>query len=155
MKTMENIKRILIVIRLSQDNIAGLRHGVALAKLFHAELFALRIFSHPVNMAAVNVPGFSVGYANYLSVRDEYKEELDKAINKVVGDGFPIKEFVTDKDPLSEIMRTVKEEKIDLVVALAHEEGVLEHTMFGGENDALIRKLPCSVLLVKHEPRQA
>ena len=35
---------------------------------------------------------------------------------------------------------------------LAHEEGRLEHMLFGGDNDAIIRKMPCSILLVKKEP---
>jgi nucleotide-binding universal stress UspA family protein len=46
----------------------------------------------------------------------------------------------------------VSEEKIDLIVMLAHEEGRIEHALFGGENDAIIRRMPCSILLVKKEP---
>jgi universal stress protein A len=38
---------------------------------------------------------------------------------------------------------------------LAHEEGRMEHFLFGQSNEALIRKMPCSVLLVKKEPGQA
>jgi nucleotide-binding universal stress UspA family protein len=35
---------------------------------------------------------------------------------------------------------------------LAHEEGHLEHFLFGRSNEEIIRKMPCSVLLVKKEP---
>jgi nucleotide-binding universal stress UspA family protein len=46
-------------------------------------------------------------------------------------------------------MKVVGEEKIDLILMSAHEEGRLEHVLFGGENDAIIRKMPCSIMLVK------
>jgi nucleotide-binding universal stress UspA family protein len=34
----------------------------------------------------------------------------------------------------------------------AHEEGRIERFLVGGSNDAIIRKMPCSILLVKKEP---
>jgi universal stress protein A len=41
---------------------------------------------------------------------------------------------------------------IDLVIMLAHEEGRLDHFLFGRSNEEIIRKIPCSFLLVKKEP---
>jgi nucleotide-binding universal stress UspA family protein len=38
------------------------------------------------------------------------------------------------------------------MVMLAHEEGRLEHFLFGRTNDELLRRMPCSILLVKSEP---
>jgi nucleotide-binding universal stress UspA family protein len=35
---------------------------------------------------------------------------------------------------------------------LAHEEGRLEHFLFGRSNEEILRALPCSILLVKKEP---
>jgi nucleotide-binding universal stress UspA family protein len=32
-----------------------------------------------------------------------------------------------------------------------HEEGRIERLLVGGSNDALIRKMPCSIFLVKKE----
>ncbi|TSK05154.1 MAG: universal stress protein [Geobacter sp.] len=155
---MENIKKILVVIRLTQNSRDALSHGVALAKQFGAELSVIRVYSNPVDMEAVNAPGLFIKgeqYKNYLSIREQYKEYLDKAIHEVTKDGFPLKEFITDKDAITEIASVVEKEKIDLIVTLAHEEGRLEHLLFGGENVALIRKLPCSILLVKQEPGPA
>lgn len=154
---MENIKRILVVSRQTQYSADALRTGVALAKKYGAELCVLYIISNPVDMEAVNAPSlFLKGeeYKNYLDIRDEAKEALDKAIRKEVRGGLPIKELVTDGEPVKEIIRAVKEEKIDLLVMLAQEEGRLEHILFGRENDALFRKLPCSILLVKREPER-
>jgi len=150
------IKRILVVNRLTQYSRDALTEGLNLAKTFGADLSVLRVFSNPVDMEAINAPSLifrGEEYKHYLSVRDQYKEELDEAIRQVVRDRVPIREFVTEKAPVAEVLRIVKQEQIDLVVLLAHEEGRLEHLLFGGENDELIRRLPCSILLVKHEPQ--
>jgi nucleotide-binding universal stress UspA family protein len=56
---------------------------------------------------------------------------------------------VKDGLPADEIKKVVEEEKIDLIVMLAHEEGRLEHFLFGRTNDAILRQLPASILLVK------
>jgi nucleotide-binding universal stress UspA family protein len=66
--------------------------------------------------------------------------------------GFPIKELVSEGDPLDEVVKAVKEEDIDLLVMIAQEEGRIEHALLGGENNAIIRKMPCSILLLKEEP---
>ncbi len=153
---MEEIKRILVVSRLTQYTQEALHSGVVLAKNYGAELCVLHIVSNPVDMEAVNAPSlFLKGeeYKNYLDIRDEARESLDKAIRKEIRGGLAIRELVTDGEPVKEIIRTAKEEKIDLIVMLAQEEGRLEHILFGRENDALTRILPCSILMVKHEPK--
>jgi nucleotide-binding universal stress UspA family protein len=38
------------------------------------------------------------------------------------------------------------------LIMLAHEEGRMEHFLFGRSNEELIRQLPCSIFLVKKEP---
>ena len=57
-------------------------------------------------------------------------------------------------DPFDEIIKVVKEENIDLLIMLAHEEGHIEHFLFGRDNEDLIRKMPCSIILVKKEPHK-
>jgi hypothetical protein len=56
-------------------------------------------------------------------------------------------------DPTDVIVKTVKEKNIDLLVMLAHEEGHLEHFLFGRSNHELVLMMPCSILLVKKEPQ--
>jgi nucleotide-binding universal stress UspA family protein len=38
---------------------------------------------------------------------------------------------------------------VDLILMLAHREGRLEHFLFGKTNDAIIRQLPATLMLVK------
>jgi nucleotide-binding universal stress UspA family protein len=84
-----------------------------------------------------------------MNSHQESKEQLDKVIKQEVRDGLPIRELISDRNPVEEVVKVVKEEKIDLILLSAHEEGPIEHALFGGENDAILRKMPCSILLVK------
>lgn len=151
---MENMRRILVISRMTPYCREAIHCGVSLARKFDAELLVLHLVSNPVDMKVVNTPGlFPEGEdRNYKDIQREEKEELDKVIKQECKDGFPIKELISDRDPVEEIVRVVREEKIDLMVMLAHEESRIEHALFGGEKDAIIRRLPCSTLLVKKEP---
>jgi nucleotide-binding universal stress UspA family protein len=60
--------------------------------------------------------------------------------------------MIKEGEPTKEILKVVEEEKIDLTIMLAHEEGRLEDFLFGRSNEDIIRKMPCSVLLAKKEP---
>jgi nucleotide-binding universal stress UspA family protein len=151
---MENIRHILVISRMTQYCREAILCGVCLARKYDAELQVLHLVSNPTAMKAVNAPGLfpDEEYKNYKNIQREAKEELDKVIKHEIRDGFPIKELVSDRDPVEEIVKVVREEKIDLLVMLAHEEGRLEHALFGGEKDAIVRRMPCSILLVKKEP---
>ena len=63
-----------------------------------------------------------------------------------------VKELIKGGEPTKEILKVIKEENIDLLIMLAHEEGRLEHFLFGRSNEALIRRMPCSIFMVKKEP---
>lgn len=152
---MEIIRHILVVSRMTQYCRYAVRYGVYLAKKHDAKLQVLHLVSNPADIKAVNAPAIlfkEEELKNYKNIQREAKEELDKVIRQETRDGFAIKEMIRDGEPLKEIVKVVKEEKIDLLVTLAHEEGRLEHALFGGDNDAVIRRMPCSILLVKKEP---
>ena len=148
---MENFSSILVVSRMIPYSRKAIKVGISLARKFDANLMVLHLISNPVDLMAVNAPGLfpAEQYNNYVDSQQEAKEQLDKVIKQEIHGGFPIKELISDRDPLEEIVRLVKEEKLDLIVISAHEEGRIEHAFFGGENDAILRKMPCSILLVK------
>ncbi len=151
---MENIKQILVVSRMIPFSQNALHYGISLARMFNAKLTVLHFVSNPVEMMAVNAPGVfpEEEYINYFNSLQEGKEQLASIIKREIQVGFPINELISDRDSVDEIVKVVGEKSIDLIVMLAQEEGFLEHALFGGENDALIRRMPCSILLVKNEP---
>jgi len=86
-----------------------------------------------------------------------YSQTAKETQSKTVGTkvGFQkAHEFFLKKegDPVEEILKVIGKEKIDLVILRSHEESRIEHFLVGSSNDAIIRKMPCSVLLVKKEP---
>jgi nucleotide-binding universal stress UspA family protein len=69
--------------------------------------------------------------------------ELEKA------EGMEISEQVREGEPFDEIRSIVESRRIDLIIMLAHQEGRLEHFLFGKTNERIIRQLPATLMLVK------
>jgi len=146
---MEDIKRILVVSRITKYCPKAIHYGISLSKKYGAELSVLHMID-TFWLRGWNVP--------MISVEEEYKKELkrtkaelDDMINMEKEEGIAIKELLKEGDPTEEILKVIKEENIDLVVLLAPEESRFEHFLFGRSNEELIRKMPCSILLVKKE----
>lgn len=148
---MENIKRILVVNRLTAYSRDAVQAGISVARKYRADLFLLHLVENPVDQEALNapLPYKDERHKSYLSVQQAEKDELDKILRN---SELPIKMIIRDGKPADEIAKVVKEQNIDLLVMLAHEESRLEHTLFGGDDDKIIRRMPCSMLLVKREP---
>ncbi|HBA86627.1 MAG TPA: universal stress protein [Geobacter sp.] len=155
---METFKRVLVVDRMTEYSKDAVEAGISLAKKYAADLLVLRMVTNPAGTvsiagSALNAPSTMPDETkNYASMQEQAKEELDRVINKEIGAGFPIRVILKEGKAVDEILQVVKEEKIDLMVLLAHEEGRLEHMLFGRDNDVILRKIPCSILLVKKEP---
>ena len=144
-------KRILVVVRMIQSCRLAIEYGVSLAKKYHAELYVIHSIYNPFGLK-----GWSVGT---LSLEKEYerllldtREQLSELVAAEKMAGVSITELVREGEPTEEILKTIKEKRIDLMVMLAHEEGRLEHLLFDRSNDELVRKMPCSIMLVKKEP---
>ncbi|MGO9136717.1 MAG: universal stress protein, partial [Syntrophales bacterium] len=118
------------------------KYGAELSVLHMIDTFWLRGW---------NVPMIGVE-EEYKKELERTKEELDNMINMEKKKGMVIKELLKEGDPTEEILKVIKEENIDLVILLAHEESRVEHFLFGRSNEEIIRKTPCSILLVKKEP---
>ena len=151
---MKNCRRILVVSRMNTDSRDAVHCGVSIARKYDAKLSVLHLIANPAEMLGIYVPGQlpEEDITNYLHVRQEAKKLLAEVIHNETKNGFPIQELVRYGDPITEILNVVETEKIDLIVMLEHEEGRIEHALFGGEDDAIIRRMPCSILLVKKEP---
>lgn len=145
MKTFSNI---LIVSRSTRHCAKVLRTGIDMARKYNAKLYILHIMYDPFN-----IDGWHLSAA---AIDDEYKktaakarEELNHIIQKEKAEGLVITEWIKDGFPADEIQKIVESEGVDLILMLAHPEGRLEHLLFGKTNEAIIRKLPATLMLVK------
>ena len=145
---MEEIKRILAVSRMTRGCRKVVHSGISLAQKYGAELAVIHVIYNP----------FSKGWNLPLKFfEEEYRKDMERARGEMAGiidrekkAGLAIREFVTEGEPTAEILKVIEREKIDLVILLAHEESRLEHFFFGRGNEGIIRRMPCSVLLVKN-----
>lgn len=150
---MNEYKRILVVSRMIQSSRKAIQYGISLARTYGAELYVIHSIYNPFGLR-----GWSMGT---LSLEKEYenilldaKRMLSELVESEKTKGMSIQELVREGEPTEEILKTIEEEKIDLLVMLAHEEGHLEDLFFNRSNDELVRKMPCSILLVKKEPER-
>jgi nucleotide-binding universal stress UspA family protein len=150
---MDDIKRILVLSRSTEDCRKALHYGISLAQKYGAELFVLHVIHDPFSAEGWSLPIPDLGalQEEQQKMRVDIKKELDKIIASEKTQGMAIKEFVKEGVPVDEVIKIVEKEKIDLIIIPAHEEGRLEHLLFSRDNEKLMRKMPCSILLVKHE----
>jgi nucleotide-binding universal stress UspA family protein len=85
----------------------------------------------------------------YERLQRTFREDIDHILEAEETQGLVIKAVMKEGDASDEIIKMVKEENIDLLIMSAHEEGHVEHFLFGSSNEELIRKMPCSIMLVK------
>jgi len=151
---MEDIKRILVVSRMTKHCQKAVHYGVTLAQKFGAELYVIHAVHDPLTFGIWNLPKPSLE-VEYKKELDTVKRDLDAIINTEKEKGMSIKEIIKEGEATQEILQTVKQEKIDLIIMLAHEEWRLEHFLFGRSTEEIVRKMPCSVFLVKEELSRA
>lgn len=148
---MKEYKRILVVSRMIQSCQKAIQVGVSLAHKFDAELFVVHSIYNPFGLRGWSMGTLSLA-KEYEKILVDTKLQLSKLVEVEKMKGMSITELVREGEPTEEILKTIDKEKIDLLVMLAHEEGLLEDLFFNRSNDELVRKIPCSIMLVKKEP---
>ena len=147
---METFNNILVVSRSTRHCLEAVRTGISLARKFGAKLFILHVIHDPFNMDGWNLPAPTF-QDEYRKMVADAKKELDRMIRAEKADGLTVSEWVKEGEPVDEIQKVVESEHIDLIIMLAHREGRLEHFLFGKTNEAIIRQLPATLMLVKTE----
>ncbi|GAB6909925.1 putative UspA domain protein [Desulfosarcina cetonica] len=144
---METFNNILVVSRSTKKCIKVLQTGIDLARGFNAKLHLLHIVPDPINFGDWNMQSMYFD-REYESMVANAREELDALVKAENAQGLVVSEWVKGGDPITDIEEAVKTEKVDLILLRAHKQGRLEHLFFGRINDAVIRRLPATVLLV-------
>jgi nucleotide-binding universal stress UspA family protein len=147
---MEDVRRILVLATDIKHSSKAVHYGASLARSYGAELFVLHVVHDPFGAEGWNLPFLSVD-EEYKHILGDAKEELAKVIRTEAERGLAVTEMIREGEPTGVILQVIKEKRIDLLLAPAHEEGRLEHFLFGRSNDDLIRRMPCSIILVKQE----
>ena len=148
---MDDIKRIMVVSRSTKNCKKALHQGISLARQNKSKLYVLHVIHDPFSLEGWNLPVPSLKQ-EYENLVKKTREDIDRIIKSEQAEGLQITEWIREGKPVEEVIAAVKEEKIDLIILSAHEEGRLEHLMFGRTVEELTRKMPCSILLVNYNP---
>ena len=145
---MKAFTKILVVSRSTKHCREAVETGISLAHQYGAHLYLLHVIHDPFNLDGWNlpVPSFHDEYEKMIS---DARKSLNRMVQVEKDKGLPVTVWVQEGPPAEEIKKAVKEQGIDLLVMLAHEEGRLEHFLFGRTNHEILRTLPVSILLVK------
>ena len=148
---MDMFKNILVVSRMVKYDAKVINTGASLARKYGAKLTVIHVVHDPFGIEGWNLPlpNLERDYQNLLK---NTREELDKMVERERKSGIDVEVMLKGGEPTKEILRTVDEKQIDLLIMLAHEEGHLEHFLFGRSNHELVLKMPCSIMLIKKEP---
>jgi len=147
---MGEINKILAVSWITQYCKETIHAAVSLASKYDAELSVIHVVD-TFWMQGWNVP-MKAQEEERQKHLDRIKGELSSVIGREKTNGLKVKTLIKEGDPVEEILKVIEKEKIDIVVLRANQESRFEHFLIGGSNDALIRKMPCSIYLVKNKP---
>jgi universal stress protein A len=150
---MDDIKRILVVSRSTKHCRKAVHYGISLAKKYNSKLYVLHVIHDPFSVEGWNLPIPSLKQ-EYEKLVEKARADIDRIIKSERADGLEITEWIRDGKPVDALIAAVKEDKIDLIIMSAHEEGRLEHYLFGRAVEELTRKMPCSIFLVNYIPWQ-
>ena len=152
---MEDIKKILVVTRMTRSSRKAVHYGVSMAKKYGCEISILHVIDRPFG---TDLEGWSLPLPSldetYKKIVEEEQKELDRVIELEKNKGLAINKIVKEGNETKEILKTVEKEGVNLLVMPSHSESRLEHLLFGRSNDEIIRTMPCSMFLVKEEPGQ-
>lgn len=81
---------------------------------------------------------------------EEALGELKRAVAKLQPQPLKFTLAVKDGSPLVEIIRYVRDHRMDLIVMGTHGRGPVSHLLLGSVTENVIRHAPCPVLTVRH-----
>jgi nucleotide-binding universal stress UspA family protein len=151
----DETKRILVLSRSTKHCKKALDYGLSLAEKYGAELYVLHVFHNPFGLEGWNLPMASLPdlEAEYKRMKQQTVKDINRMIESDQTKEIPVKIIIGEGDPNTELFNIIEEKEIDLLILLAHSEGLLEHLLTGRSNEEIFRKLPCSLMMVKQEPK--
>ncbi|MBN2808070.1 MAG: universal stress protein [Deltaproteobacteria bacterium] len=147
---MKNYKRIMVLSRSTKECRKAIQQGIDLAKANDAKLYVVYSVHNPFGLEGMNIPLPSVNNLEneFLQIQKEATEDLQRLIEEEASAGLSVEIVVSEEEITKAALELVKEKNIDLLIVREIEEGRLEHFLFGRSTETLVRKMPCSILLI-------
>jgi nucleotide-binding universal stress UspA family protein len=143
-------RRVVVAHDFSDDSELALRHALAFARRYGAELHLLHVLARP------QADGPEVAWTND-GTENTYRmaaERLRRAVAAEAGDWATARTAVRWGKPYREVLEYAREHAVDLVCMGAHGAGFGFAALFGSNVDRVLRQAPCPVLVAR-PPRPA
>ncbi|HUL43113.1 MAG TPA: universal stress protein [Bacteroidota bacterium] len=142
------IHRILVPIDFSEHSKNALRYAVDFASVMHAELLLLYVVE-----PAIYPADFSFGQVTIPQFEKELAERGKNALEDLAGTSLKgsvqSRAIIRTGKPFIEIIDVADEEDVDLILIATHGHTGVEHILFGGTAEKVIRKAHCPVFVVR------
>jgi len=143
------LKRILCPTDFSEPSEHAFIYAISLAQQYGATLYLLHVIE-----PLTPVPGIKMGptlvYEERPDLLNRVQELLKEMVPGEIKGKIEIKTLIRRGAPFLEIIRTAREEQIDLIVIATHGRTGLSHVLLGSTTERVVRKAPCPVLSIKH-----
>ena len=138
-----SFKKILVPIDGSKYSEKALEHACEISKVFDSELVLLYVVERS---PLINL----LDRSEYLKLLENFgSKALDKANSILCKKGITAKTFLKKGSIVNEIEKTVKKEKIDLIIVGSKGLGAITRTLLGSISNKLAQSSSCSLLIIK------
>jgi universal stress protein A len=138
------IKRILVPHDFSETSEAAVRHAVALARNFGAQLYVLHVGEKAQSDFETEFPLGLDG-----AVCDATRERLHRILTPAEQAELMPQFALRPGAPAHQIVQFAQDEDIDMIVMGTHGRGVIGHVVLGSVAERVVRTAPCPVLTVR------
>jgi nucleotide-binding universal stress UspA family protein len=149
------IKRILVPTDFSEPAAAALKWAVTLAREFDGQLYLLHVVPEPYAYPW----GSELSTMPLTDILAQSEQSAEERMHQLAAETeLPLDRVITRAvigTPVDQILATVAEQKIDLVVLGTHGRGMVGHLLLGSVAERVIRRSPVPVLTLHGDARNA
>ena len=151
---MSKIKKIMVAVDFSEYSPKSVKYAGHLAEDLGAEL----IFVNVINQRDIDMVKQVTMYTDKISVKDyvdglkkDRTEQMQRLLTETNCTRIPNRFLIKKGVPFAELVKTAKEEKVDMVVMGTKGRGNIAGILFGSQAEKMFRHCPVPLLSIREK----